>query len=1015
MRIKPTNNSKLLLIYLFILFFPRVYSQTEVWVTIDNDQILTSIIKDENILSLKKALPDSRKKSLQNVYEVTCSDLISFLRLVKRNKDISNPEVIEDFELLYDPNDFNLNFSNDYALELINAKGAWDISQGAPYMKIGVFEQGYDLDHEELSGKYTYVFPNNDISNSVHGTAVAITAAGKTDNDLGKSSIGFKSSLSLHGMSYNELLAATYAGVQVISISWASGCNYNQYYQGIIEEVHQNGSVIIAAAGNGPTCGGADQLVYPAAFEHVIAVSSIDQNDKHQPIINDPTSTHQHNDSVDLVAPGYNVALSLPNNQYVYGNGSSFAAPLVAGTAALMLSVNNCLTPDQIEQILKESSRDIYAENPLFLGKLGAGRLDAALAVQMAKESNPIDYNIFKFNSTCNEVEAVFVTLNTGDTSNHTIQWSDGSNDWSRYNLISDNYDIMISNSDGCVVHDTINYSLSGPAFDYTNSVLINGQTDQLDDLNGDGLIKVKGCVVVENGFELSITDKTLMFSSNNDLSGDPDMPSSGIVVKPNAKLLVKRSIIRPENSCITTFGGIEILTNGLNQAASLQLIDSRIENAQVAVTNVSKTKIGSDYSGGGEIIIDNTSFLNNFKAIHIVGSDRSRTIPVISNSIFEVNEMIPNVEQIYIENEEIKFEFNDLIGFEGLITNMRGTGMVLKNSRLTPLHSKPLLDQYLNTFKHFTNGLVLDSCNSSEETLEAYLFDSNQIGLLIDNSKNVILKNSEFILANGTYQFKSIGLKQTGASQSRVVNNLFKGYGASAFNTGIKLLKQDLEDAVIIHSNEISGDLMNGVLFVGKNKVGSFSCNNFAVVGINDFSILDAPGESADIQFNNTTFLNDFSDNGSIQMNINNASINYTLEYADVQDYLPNYTSGNVDINPLNVTVDRNKECSSITTSLLDNSSYQNIDDVLSLDENQSSSYVLHPNPNDGNFVIGQNENIEEVYIYSMKGDLIKKYGSNHVMSTYELNVTKGVYNVVVKLKNGDTLNKKMVVNSAK
>jgi subtilisin family serine protease len=71
-------------------------------------------------------------------------------------------------------------------------------------------------------------------------------------------------------------------------------------------------------------------------------------------------------------------------NTYTTGNGSSFAAPYVSGTIALMLSVNNCLTSEQVEMILKSTCVNIDAQNPSYVGLLGAGRLNAGAAVAMA-------------------------------------------------------------------------------------------------------------------------------------------------------------------------------------------------------------------------------------------------------------------------------------------------------------------------------------------------------------------------------------------------------------------------------------------------------------------------------------------------------------------------------------------------------------------------------------------------------------------------------------------------------
>ncbi|MBK9354223.1 MAG: S8 family serine peptidase [Bacteroidetes bacterium] len=71
-------------------------------------------------------------------------------------------------------------------------------------------------------------------------------------------------------------------------------------------------------------------------------------------------------------------------NLYKEENGTSFASPMVAGVAGLMLSVNPCLKPHEIESILKSTASNIYSipENVQYAGQLGAGRVDAFEAVK---------------------------------------------------------------------------------------------------------------------------------------------------------------------------------------------------------------------------------------------------------------------------------------------------------------------------------------------------------------------------------------------------------------------------------------------------------------------------------------------------------------------------------------------------------------------------------------------------------------------------------------------------------
>jgi thermitase len=99
---------------------------------------------------------------------------------------------------------------------------------------------------------------------------------------------------------------------------------------------------------------------------------------------------------LSLAAPGYNVFASesadsnwprahLPwtsPGYYGWASGTSFAAPEVAGAAALVWAANPRLTAHQVAKVLKQSASGVRW-NP----ELGWGRLDAAAAVQLALQT----------------------------------------------------------------------------------------------------------------------------------------------------------------------------------------------------------------------------------------------------------------------------------------------------------------------------------------------------------------------------------------------------------------------------------------------------------------------------------------------------------------------------------------------------------------------------------------------------------------------------------------------------
>lgn len=432
----------------------NVLSQDNIWVKIPNYEIkrteVLNVISDLNITNIKKAFPSSRNSELQQVYQITCNcDVNELLVRTSKNNNFVRPEMGPEYQTLDTPNDY-LIYGYDYALNSIKAEQAWDITHGDTSVVIAISDVNYYINHEELGGKIVYRTVENYNTDYTHGTAVAITAAGNTNNWAGKSSIGYNSKLQLRSMDYNELLDATYSGAKIINTSWASGCYFNYYAQEVINEVYNNGSIVVAAAGNGGTCGNPSNEVYPASFEHVISVTSVGPNNNHERYVGNPNSTHQHNLKVDISAPGYYVMISTAPGQYITGNGTSFAAPMVSGTIALMLSVNHCLTPDQIEYILKQTADStIYNVNQNYVDLLGAGKLNAYKAVEMAKRYNTFEAEI-DTDVDCNLSQRQAKVLNISGNLPLTYSWSNGLNTDKIVIDTNDVYSVEVTDVKGC-------------------------------------------------------------------------------------------------------------------------------------------------------------------------------------------------------------------------------------------------------------------------------------------------------------------------------------------------------------------------------------------------------------------------------------------------------------------------------------------------------------------------------------------------------------------------------------
>ena len=433
------------------------------------------------VTDVHQALSNSKNEKLQEVYEFNCScDAASLENTLKNFPGVvAEIERAPEYKTLYVPNDYNAVFGTNYALDLIKAPQAWNQTQSNAGIIVGISDENLNPYHEELAGKITYYDYHNTLP-SEHGTAVAIIAAGKTDNQVGVSSIGFNSSIAFYEMNFNQLLAATYAGIDVINVSWFSGCTFSQFEQDVIDEVYANGTFIVAAAGNGTTCGDPSAMAYPASYNHVFSVTSIGEFDNHEENIGDPHTTHQHNSAVDLAAPGYKVNISDSPVNYLTASGSSYAAPFVTGTIALMLSVNPCLDNDEIEQILKNSSNNIDAFNPNYVGSIGVGRLNANAAVSMALATqNNMDVVTNVTNGCAEGSGAVTISPSQGQEP-YQVNPSNSQSEFYFGDLSSGTYTYQVTDAHGCVVTTTATVSNGTPAIEsfLTNNVSCNGGTN---------------------------------------------------------------------------------------------------------------------------------------------------------------------------------------------------------------------------------------------------------------------------------------------------------------------------------------------------------------------------------------------------------------------------------------------------------------------------------------------------------------------------------------------------------
>ena len=284
----------------------------------------------------------------------------------------------------------------------INVCDAWSISKGEG-VKVAVVDQGIYMQHSDLAPNIYHkslnaednTFPSI-FEGYEHGTHVAgIIAAVENNSQI----IGVAPQAKIMGISHHfhssylsDISPALASGISwawkngadIINNSWGDDTYYLLRYircpileeaisEALIRGRNNKGCVIVFSAGNGirnrEDDGDSDEtpvyvlgpVSYPATInDSIITVGALGANGKRSGFSNYRiNSDEQVVFGIDVMAPGENILSTLPYNQTGYKNGTSMAAPHVAGIAALILSVNPQLTGQQVRNIIESTTKKV--------------------------------------------------------------------------------------------------------------------------------------------------------------------------------------------------------------------------------------------------------------------------------------------------------------------------------------------------------------------------------------------------------------------------------------------------------------------------------------------------------------------------------------------------------------------------------------------------------------------------------------------------------------------------------
>jgi hypothetical protein len=347
----------------------ELYSRVEQ--QIKNDINGTS---NKNITERRMDVNNFRRIVKLELLEPSKKNVLKAIEFLEKRDDIrsAEPNYIGEFTLT--PNDPAR--VDQWALNYLQLPSTWSLSTGLSTVRVGIADSGIDRNHPDLAGRINETLSRDHsgggnpwFTTNVHGTHVAGIVGAAGNNSIGITGVNWNVELvSLKVGNQGPTAAAvaeaiTFANANEIRVLNLS-LSINET-QAINDAINAFDGVIVCAAGNSTS----DAVGYPARVNNprIISVGSLDSNNSR--------SSFSNWGKVEVWAPGGNILSTIPegatpagyrrySNGYAYADGTSMAAPHVAGVAALMLSVNPNLTPQQIQTSIVNNANTITITVP---------------------------------------------------------------------------------------------------------------------------------------------------------------------------------------------------------------------------------------------------------------------------------------------------------------------------------------------------------------------------------------------------------------------------------------------------------------------------------------------------------------------------------------------------------------------------------------------------------------------------------------------------------------------------
>lgn len=303
----------------------------------------------------------------------------------------------------------------------------WDTVKVQKSITVAVLDTGCDTKHPDLNANIdiehmwdVYNESSDMFDDHGHGTHVCGIIGAEADNEIGIAGASYNANILpikifddtgksantghiIKAYQYLEELISSgeLKDLRVINMSlgvYSSKSQNDNALEQIISHFYEDYHILtVAAGGNGKDGEPLTDYCIPSDFDCVLSVTSLDENGGN-------SYWSDYNEYKDISAPGSKIYSTYPASRYTSMSGTSMAAPLVSGIAALLFAAVPNTTPDDVVDAIKSTAHSMKGkENDRGENTGSAGAIDAVAALEKLKE-NAVDSDL-------NEPETGIFTL----------------------------------------------------------------------------------------------------------------------------------------------------------------------------------------------------------------------------------------------------------------------------------------------------------------------------------------------------------------------------------------------------------------------------------------------------------------------------------------------------------------------------------------------------------------------------------------------------------------------------